>query len=190
MMHHRQICIIFTSCERGADVTQITRFQPPSHVVNQAGKIVVEKPCKLELIFIQYIAHIYIPATLVEAADYASFTYVVNDPAEGSFTTGGVCSLGNGQETCVGVEEDTEGAVTATITNSAVSLGLEIAAATGAPAPGNSDSGWDSGASQTSAGASNTGSGSAPTSSHTGAATRLSVALPAVGAFVGALLSF
>nr|GAT58131.1 predicted protein [Mycena chlorophos] len=40
-------------------------------------------------------------ATLVEGADYASFTYVVNDPEDGSFTIGGVCSLGNGQEASI-----------------------------------------------------------------------------------------
>ncbi|KAJ7073953.1 hypothetical protein C8F01DRAFT_1360700 [Mycena amicta] len=126
-------------------------------------------------------------ATLVEGADYASFTYVVNDP-EGSFTAGGVCNLGNGQETCVAVEADTDGPVTVTQTDSARPFGLEIAAATGTPAP--TDSGSDSGsASGGSASNTGTGSGSAPTSAPTGGAMRLTgTAAPALGALVGALL--
>ncbi|KAF7295616.1 hypothetical protein MIND_01101700 [Mycena indigotica] len=127
-------------------------------------------------------------ATLVEGADYASFTYVVND-REGSFTAGGVCNFANGQETCVAVEADSAGPVTVTHTDAARPFGLQILPATGTPAPSQSNSSPNP-AKSNSGGASNTNSagGSAPSSPSPNAANRLTAIAPILGAVVGALL--
>ncbi|KAJ7766689.1 hypothetical protein B0H16DRAFT_1522228 [Mycena metata] len=65
-------------------------------------------------------------ATLVEGADYASYTYSVSDP-EG-FVLGGECSIGAGVAVCVAAESGQDGAATATETDSVTAFGLQIAA--------------------------------------------------------------
>ncbi|KAJ7161458.1 hypothetical protein C8R43DRAFT_1123905 [Mycena crocata] len=80
-----------------------------------------------------------LPATLIEGADYASFTYAVADPV-GTFTVGAECSIKVGSAVCV---EAAEGTV-ATATKTVVVFGIEGGGTigqtqlTGAPASGSS----------------------------------------------------
>ncbi|KAJ7029337.1 hypothetical protein C8F04DRAFT_1187748 [Mycena alexandri] len=65
-------------------------------------------------------------ATLVEGADYASFTYIVAEPNETLIIDGDGCSLGAGHAVCVDAESGDEGAMTVTETETA--FGVQIAA--------------------------------------------------------------
>ncbi|KAJ7824691.1 hypothetical protein B0H13DRAFT_2123586, partial [Mycena leptocephala] len=121
-------------------------------------------------------------ATLIEGADYASFTYSVAAP-EGTFAVGGECSIKDGVEVCVAAEDGEDGTATVTNTDTATPFGLQIAA-TGAPAGG---------ASPTSAPSGGANSGSTPAASGTasvqsGSAVRTSAS--SIGALAGLLFAY
>ncbi|KAJ7461630.1 hypothetical protein FB451DRAFT_1497688 [Mycena latifolia] len=136
-------------------------------------------------------------ATLVEGADYASFTYAVPagpDPGDVAFTVGGECTLDRaaGVAVCVAAGEGT----TVTETDSVTAFGVEIASAvTGAAgasgvgaSPTGAGSGSGSGASGSLAPAS--GGSSAPAPTQTGAAASLRAGASAlVGLLVAASLT-
>ncbi|KAF7337903.1 hypothetical protein MVEN_02013500 [Mycena venus] len=74
-------------------------------------------------------------ATLVEGADYASYTYAVKD-GEGDFMVAGECSIGAGNvEVCVGVQSAGTEIGTVTETDTVTPFGVQVAA-TGVPAGG------------------------------------------------------
>ncbi|KAF8205596.1 hypothetical protein K438DRAFT_1818083 [Mycena galopus ATCC 62051] len=110
-------------------------------------------------------------ATLVEGADYASFTYAVedSDPMDANFVIGGECSFAGGVEVCVVAQSAAGQVATQTETDTVTPFGLQIAA-TGAPGSSPSGAPATSGGAQSGS----TPSGSAPKSTHTGSSTRAS----------------
>ncbi|KAJ7080384.1 hypothetical protein B0H15DRAFT_933244 [Mycena belliarum] len=73
-------------------------------------------------------------ATLVEGADYASFTYVIpegTDAGDIAVTAGGECSLAKGVAVCVAVA----GGTTVTATDPVTAFGVQIAGTSVAAAP-------------------------------------------------------
>ncbi|KAF7363958.1 hypothetical protein MSAN_01054100 [Mycena sanguinolenta] len=124
-------------------------------------------------------------ATLVEGADYASFTYAVSvppdpeDPADGNFVIGGECSFSGSIEVCVVGQSVADGATTQTQTDTIQPFGLQIAA-TGAAAGSTpaATGGAQSGS---------TPSAAAPSSTHASSAARTSIS--ALAALVGLSLA-
>ncbi|KAJ7811599.1 hypothetical protein B0H14DRAFT_3880009 [Mycena olivaceomarginata] len=111
-------------------------------------------------------------ATLVEGADYASFTYSVPalDAEDPAFAIAGECSLGAGNvEVCVVAQSVGSEVQTVTETDTVTPFGVQIAAATGVPASGASG-GSSGGASGAQSGS--TPTGSAPTSTQSGSSMR------------------
>ncbi|KAJ7154249.1 hypothetical protein C8R46DRAFT_1197191 [Mycena filopes] len=91
-------------------------------------------------------------ATLVEGSDYASMTYAVT-AGDKAAAVGGACSLGAGHALCVGTQSGGDGGAT-TYTETDSAFGVQIAAATNAPAapssPGGTNTGSNSGLSASS----------------------------------------
>ncbi|KAJ7706951.1 hypothetical protein B0H17DRAFT_1034924 [Mycena rosella] len=117
-------------------------------------------------------------ATLVEGADYASFTYAVAPPD--GFTVGGECSLKDGLAVCVAAGEGT----TVTETDSVTAFGVEIAQTAAPPVPSGSGNSGAGGASGTPP--SGTGSG-APSSTQPSSSIRIRAST--LGALVGLFMA-
>ncbi|KAJ7264941.1 hypothetical protein B0H12DRAFT_215994 [Mycena haematopus] len=118
-------------------------------------------------------------ATLVEGADYASFTYAVEDPEAGNFVVGGECSFSGNIEVCVVGQSVASQATTQTETDTIQPFGLQIAA-TGVPAGSNPTG---SGGAQSGS----TPSGAAPSSTQPSSAPRMSIS--ALGALLALVTS-
>ncbi|KAJ7029338.1 hypothetical protein C8F04DRAFT_1265002 [Mycena alexandri] len=119
-------------------------------------------------------------ATLIEGADYASYTYAVSDP-EGTLVVGGECSIGAGVAVCVAAESGQDGAATATETDSVTAFGLQIAATAVPTVPPSAGS----------VGAKNSGStsgASPPSSTQPSSSVRTSAS--SIGALAGLLLAY
>ncbi|KAJ6501988.1 hypothetical protein C8R45DRAFT_1091900 [Mycena sanguinolenta] len=136
-------------------------------------------------------------ATLVEGADYASFTYAVSvppdpeDPADGNFVIGGECSFSGTIEVCVVGQSAADGVATQTQTDTIQPFGLQIAATgAGTASTPAATGGAQSGSTPAATGGAQSGStasAGAPSSTNISSAARTSIS--ALGALAGLLLA-